>query len=92
MRGERWLAPPYIMFAGEVLCVGRGEGGRRASSKTASNIFNLLLIAWCREFAFSLILELILSTVSEETLADSANTRMSLEKLSISIRRSDKSP
>jgi len=81
------------MFAGEEdICVKEGEGGRRAASTAASNNFSLLRIAWCCEFDFSLILEMILNTVSEDILAESAKTRMSSEKLSISIQRSDKSP
>jgi hypothetical protein len=55
-------------------------------------VAGLLLIAWCRKFDFSLILEKILSTVSEDILAEAANPRMSSEKLFISLRRSDKSP
>jgi hypothetical protein len=81
------------MLAGDEDLRGKGgEGGRRASSTASSKIFSLFLIAWCREFDFSLILETILSTVSEDILAEAANPWMSSEKLFISLRRSDKLP
>jgi len=76
-----------IMVVEEVLCIGGGNGGRHASSKAVSNCCILLFITWCCEFVLSLILEMIPSTVSDDTLADAANPRMSLEKLSISLWR-----